>query len=171
MSARQLGSQTRDDWVYLHWNSCIIQICCWTWLFHSDGLQASWVEDKLNYSWFFFENTFIIREGTMPVITIQLYEQRLNFSIWSYHWHRLVLIDQPPFHSFVMTPWCFFEPPLPFFSPHGSIWPDQSAQSISLTIVMGSGLVLWFKLVQWFSTLRVLVNYEREALYWDCLAL
>ena len=39
----------------LHWSSCIIQICYWTWLLHSNGLQASWVEDETYYSWFFQE--------------------------------------------------------------------------------------------------------------------
>lgn len=86
---------------------------------------SSWfLEDKLTPH-DFFQKTFIVKEGTMPAVTIQFYEQRLNFfSIWSYHWHQLFLIDQHQFHPFATTPWCFLEPPLLLFSPRGSIWPN-----------------------------------------------
>lgn len=120
MSAGQLGSQIHDHWVYLYWNSIVSsKVCYWTWLFHSNGLWTFWVQDILLMM--FFQNTFIIKKVTMPAVTIQLYEQRLNFfNVWSYHWHQVFLIDQHSFHLFVTTQWYFLEPHLPIVSLHGS---------------------------------------------------
>lgn len=142
------------------------KVCYWTWLFHSNGLWAFWVQDILLMM--FLQNTFIIKKVTnMPAVTIQLYEQRLNFfNVWPYHWHQVFLIDQHLFHLFVTTPWHFFKPHLPIFSPHGSVWPNLGfhvwmlAQFI-LTIMISSGMVMWFKLFRWYLTLGVLLSCGR----------
>jgi len=55
VSARWLGSQIQGHWVYFCWNAIgSSKVCYWTQLFHWNGLQASWVQDKLNSSWCFF---------------------------------------------------------------------------------------------------------------------
>ena len=39
----------------------------------------------------------------------------------------------------------------------------QLKWSVSFTTVIGSGMVMWFRLVQWYSTLKFLVSCGREA--------
>lgn len=57
-------------------------------------------EYRTNLLMTFFQNSFIVKKVTMPAVT----EHRLNFfSIWSYHWHQLFLIDQHSFHLIVTT--------------------------------------------------------------------
>lgn len=93
---------------------------------------------------------------------------------------KLFLTAQHPFHPTITTPWCFLEPPLQF----AYMWFRQSdpvlsfiggcliksSKFISLTIVIGWGMFMWLKLVQWYSTLGILLNCgEGETLHWGAL--
>lgn len=51
-------------------NSCITQICCWTWLFHSDRLQKPLSRTGNLTTHDFFWEYFYHQGKTMPVITI-----------------------------------------------------------------------------------------------------
>lgn len=127
----------------------------------------------------------------MPAVTIQLYEQRLSFFNIRCYWY-------------VTFNWAAFTPSLrnnslmflgtvsPYFQSTESRQSDLTlefmcehtvVQTWSICIVhlfdhsdwFDSGMVMWLKLIQWYSTLRVYWTMEEEKLrnciYWGCLPL
>lgn len=124
----------------------------------------------------FLQNTLIIKKVTMPAVT----EQRLSefFSIWSSHWHQLISCfwltsihctlynnSDVSWNHFSLFPVYMVQTVWPNFKLLGCTCNSDLINQhspISFTIVIGSGMV-WFKLVQWYSAIRVLLNCGGEA--------
>lgn len=167
---------------------CIIQSMLLDMIIPFKWIISFWVRDILLI--LFFQNTFIFKTVTMPAVTIQLYEQRLNFfSACSYHWHQVFLIDQHSFHLIVNNSVVFLGTTSPYFQ---STWFRQS----DLTFGFMCGCVIqtwsistvhlldhsgWFRHGHVIQVGPVILNPRSftelwkkrswETTYWGCLAL